>query len=168
MKIHVSKCLFLQKSYNRKLIIKKSSLAFMMDSFDSEKELAKINGSAKKSTAPKSISARTQAREAFFQNFALRARSSIQDVKGPGREMALILTGGLRSRNGMSGPVLDGIVDGVGIGRMACVYPDLPKTILNKSVPDNDPKSSPPKYTMRGSGTVALLPLKIINAGWGT
>lgn len=139
----------------------------MMDSFDSEKELAKINGSTKAPPKPAS-SSRSQAREAFFQNFALRARSSVQDVKGPGREMVLILTGGLRSRTGMAGPVLDGIVDGVGIGRMACVYPDLPKTILNGSVPDNDPKSSPPKYTMRGSGTVALLPLKIINAGWGT
>ena len=143
----------------------------MMDSFDSEEELAKINGSAKKqsSSAPtKGSSARTQAREAFFQNFALRARTAVQDVNGPGREMALILTGGLRSRSGMAGPVVDGIVDGVGIGRMACVYPDLPKTILDVTVPDNDAKSSPPKYTMRGSGTVALLPLKIINAGWGT
>ena len=135
----------------------------MMDNFDSEKELAKINGSV-----PKPPSARTQAREAFFQNFALRARSSVQDVKGPGREMALILTGGLRTRGGMSGPVLEGIVDGVGIGRMACVYPDLPKTVLDTSIPDNDPKSSPPKYIMRGSGVLASLPLKIVNAGWAT
>lgn len=146
----------------------------MMDNFDAEEELKRISpqGSATKSNgnsrsherAPQS-SQRTIAREAFFQNFAQRARTS---VKAANSEMVLILTGGLRTRNGMADPIRMGIVDGVAIGRPACVYPGLPQTILNANVADDDPRSSPSKYQMRGSGVVGLLPLRIINAGWGT
>lgn len=110
-------------------------------------------------------SKRTVAREAFFQGFAQRARESVQKSDS---KMALILTGGLRTRGGMAAPVQDGIVDGVALGRYACVYPHVPRTILDTNIADNDALSSPPKYEVRGDKVASYIPLKLIGAGWMT
>jgi 2,4-dienoyl-CoA reductase-like NADH-dependent reductase (Old Yellow Enzyme family) len=82
--------------------------------------------------------------------------------------MVLIVTGGLRTRKGMSDAITQGRVDAVGIGRPACVFPDLPRTILNKDIPDEDERSSPRKYTVKGSGIAAWVPLQLAAPGWGT
>lgn len=82
--------------------------------------------------------------------------------------MVLIVTGGLRTRKGMADAIQQGQVDCVGIARPACVYPDLPRTILDESIPDDDERSSPPKYIVKGSSFVGLLPLQLAAPGWGT
>ncbi|KAK3328540.1 NADH:flavin oxidoreductase/NADH oxidase [Cercophora scortea] len=83
------------------------------------------NGGAKKS-------ARTQAREAFFLEFASRIRSQFPDVH-------LMVTGGFRSRNGLEAAVTSGDCDLVGIARPAIINPSLPKSIVfNPEVKDQD------------------------------
>ncbi|KAK3686096.1 NADH:flavin oxidoreductase/NADH oxidase [Podospora appendiculata] len=83
------------------------------------------NGSAKKS-------ARTQAREAFYLEFASRIRSQFPGVH-------LMVTGGFRSRNGLEAAVTSGDCDLVGIARPAIINPSLPKNIVfNPEVKDQD------------------------------
>lgn len=82
--------------------------------------------------------------------------------------MVLIVTGGVRSRGGMHDAIHEGRVDAVGIARPACVYPDLPLTILNQEIPDDDERSSPPAYKVKGSGVVGRIPLQLAAPGWGT
>jgi 2,4-dienoyl-CoA reductase-like NADH-dependent reductase (Old Yellow Enzyme family) len=138
----------------------------MMDDFDAESELARLKGSqtGKQPIAAKG-SKRTAAREAFFQVFAERAHLAIAKSNS---QMRVILTGGLRTRAGMASPVMRGIVDGVALGRLACVYPDAPRILLDRSIPDNNKDCSPPAYVVTGSAGVAWLPLKLVNAGWTT
>ncbi|UZJ54034.1 hypothetical protein CBS101457_003354 [Exobasidium rhododendri] len=147
--------------------------AFLTDNFDSDKERMKMSGTvpARRNTtstivplaAPPSI--RTMAREAFFQDFAKKARDSVDAASS---KMVLILTGGLRTRKGMSDAIKQGRADLVGIGRPACVFPALPHTILDESVPDEDVRSSPRKYKVKGSGFAAWIPLQLAAPGWGT
>lgn len=145
----------------------------MTDSFDADAEQAKLSQDTSASATQKKQeknsnevpSQRTKAREAFFQNFAKEARSSVDQV---GSKMVLIITGGLRSRSGMYDAIIDGKVDCVGIGRPACVYPDLPLTILNQDIPDDDPRSTPPPYKIKGSGVISWIPLQLAAPGWGT
>lgn len=83
--------------------------------------------------------------------------------------MKLYLTGGLKTRKGMASPVQQGIVDGVAIGRYACVYPSLPETVLNAQVPDESEECSPQPYTPRGQKVASYIPLQLIGAaGWTT
>jgi 2,4-dienoyl-CoA reductase-like NADH-dependent reductase (Old Yellow Enzyme family) len=147
----------------------------MTDSFDSDKEKAKVTAndtsiSATQATKEQSsvggrLSDRTIAREAFFQDFAQRARSSVEAANS---KMVLIVTGGLRTRKGMADAIQRGKVDSVGIGRPACLYPDLPLIILNRDIPDEDDQSSPAKYKVKGGSVAALLPLQLAAPGWGT
>jgi len=79
-------------------------------------------------------SARSQAREAFFLDFAAAIRSQFPDVP-------LIVTGGFRTRTGMEVAVASGACDMVGIGRPAVLNPLLPHTIVfNPEVKDEDAK----------------------------
>ncbi|KAH7010675.1 uncharacterized protein B0I36DRAFT_378557 [Microdochium trichocladiopsis] len=75
---------------------------------------------------------RTQAREAFFLNFAKTLRASFPDVP-------LMATGGLCSRGGMEEVVAGGGADLVGIGRASILSPLLPvDVVLNRDVKDTD------------------------------
>lgn len=148
--------------------------AFMTEEFDYEKETAKLSRDTTSSAIQTSkemmqtkgsSSKRTKAREAFFQEFAKRARNSVQVANS---KMVLIVTGGLRTRRGMYDAIQQGKVDSVGIARPACIYPDLPLTILNTSIPDDDERSSPPKYTVKGSSVIDWIPLQLAAPGWGT
>lgn len=70
--------------------------------------------------------ASTVAREAYFLEFAKRARAAV--------EMPLMITGGLRSASAMSGALRDGL-DVVGIARPLAIEPELPRALLS------DPKA---------------------------
>lgn len=71
--------------------------------------------------APKQ-KASTAAREAYFLEFAERARE-ITDIP-------LMVTGGLRSAAAMAEALSEGI-DVVGVGRPVCLEPDLPKRLID-------------------------------------
>ena len=145
----------------------------MTDNFDSDKEKAKLTEAVSRDTAASATqtakevksSERTLAREAFFQEFAKQARQSVDLASS---KMVLIVTGGLRTRKGMCDAIQQGKVDAVGIGRPACVYPDLPLTILDDSVSDEDSRSSPANYAVKGSSIAAWVPLQLAAPGWGT
>lgn len=72
------------------------------------------------SQAPK-MSASSAAREAYFLEFAERAKGVTK--------MPLMLTGGLRSAKAMTDALADGM-DIIGIGRPVCLEPDLPKRLI--------------------------------------
>ncbi|KAK5996398.1 NADH-dependent flavin oxidoreductase iccG [Cladobotryum mycophilum] len=79
-------------------------------------------------------STRTQAREAFFLDFARVIREKF-------RHVPLMVTGGFRTRVGMEAALREGACDIIGIGRPAVLEPALPRTIiLNPKVQDADAK----------------------------
>lgn len=75
--------------------------------------------------------ASTIRREAYFLEFAEQARRAVPDV-------CLMVTGGFRSRSGMAAALRSGACDLIGLGRPACIDPDLPNRMLQTpdSVPD--------------------------------
>lgn len=74
---------------------------------------------AKKSASRQTES--TRAREAYFLEFAARARAITA--------MPLMVTGGLRSAAAMTDALNEGI-DVIGIGRPVCLEPDLPRRLI--------------------------------------
>jgi 2,4-dienoyl-CoA reductase-like NADH-dependent reductase (Old Yellow Enzyme family) len=64
----------------------------------------------------------TRQREAYFLNFAEKARKAVQTP--------LAVTGGFRSAEGMASAISSGAVDMVGIARILAVEPDAPKRLL--------------------------------------
>lgn len=84
--------------------------------------------------APNEKVNRTNAREAFFLEFARAIRDKFRDVP-------LVLTGGFRTRQGMEAALQEGACEMVGIGRPAVLNPALPKNIVfNHEIPDADAK----------------------------
>ncbi len=80
---------------------------------------AMVGAAHRKSEEKKSE--RTKAREAYFLEFAERARTITQ--------MPLMVTGGLRSAQAMQEALSEGI-DMVGLGRPVCLEPDLPGRLI--------------------------------------
>lgn len=77
-------------------------------------------------------SSRTLAREAFFLEFASAIRHEIPDIP-------LLVTGGFRTRRGLTAAINDNACDLVGLGRPAVLRPDLPKSVLlNDNVSDEE------------------------------
>jgi 2,4-dienoyl-CoA reductase-like NADH-dependent reductase (Old Yellow Enzyme family) len=77
---------------------------------------------------------RTNAREAFFLEFARAIREKFSDIP-------LVVTGGFRTRRGMEAALEEGACDMVGIGRPAVLNPALPKNVIfNAEVGDEDAK----------------------------
>lgn len=82
--------------------------------------------------SPSEKSSRTAAREAFFLEFAETIRDEFPDTP-------LMVTGGFRTRGGMTKAVESGGCDMVGIGRPAVLNPALPKEVLfNPAVSEED------------------------------
>jgi 2,4-dienoyl-CoA reductase-like NADH-dependent reductase (Old Yellow Enzyme family) len=75
------------------------------------------------STPPSRDAARTSARESFFLEFAHTVREAFP-------ELALMVTGGFRTRVGMEAALNSGACDLIGIARPAAVLPSLPKDII--------------------------------------
>jgi 2,4-dienoyl-CoA reductase-like NADH-dependent reductase (Old Yellow Enzyme family) len=71
--------------------------------------------------ASRKMSERSAAREAYFLDFAAKAKQVTP--------MPLMITGGLRSSAAMTDALEDGI-DIVGLGRPVCLEPDLPKRLI--------------------------------------
>jgi len=68
------------------------------------------------------VRASTRQREAFFLEFAERARAVAR--------MPIMLTGGFRTRAAMEGALASGAVDVIGIARPLAVDPELPAALL--------------------------------------
>ena len=64
----------------------------------------------------------TVAREAYFQAFAEKIRSTTK--------VPLMLTGGFRTFNGMNTAIQTGAVDVIGLARLLAIDPDAPKLLL--------------------------------------
>lgn len=75
-------------------------------------------------------------KEAYFAGFARRVRESAGSV-------ALMLTGGIRTREAMEALLADGGVDLVGLGRPLAIEPDLTARLLA-----GDPGRALPRYTL--------------------
>lgn len=71
--------------------------------------------------------ASTRAREAYFLDFAERARNATQTP--------LVVTGGFRTAQGMQDALTSGAIDVVGLGRLLAVEPDAPLRILQNQNP---------------------------------
>ncbi|EST07815.1 NADH:flavin oxidoreductase/NADH oxidase, N-terminal [Kalmanozyma brasiliensis GHG001] len=164
--------------------------SFVMEGFDSEAEKAKLEKlSSKKNAADGKRDAkatgtgaatvqgsgadpnaktteRTGKREAFFQNFARRCRSTLPE----GSRLKIILTGGLRSRHGIASAINpdDGAADMACLGRPAAVFPALPLRLTDTSIDDASPEAGTPEFKVPAVTSLALVPIKIVGAGWGT
>jgi 2,4-dienoyl-CoA reductase-like NADH-dependent reductase (Old Yellow Enzyme family) len=73
-------------------------------------------------TGPKTIKESTKKREAYFLEFAEKAR-----LASP---VPLLLTGGFRTPQGMDQAIGSGAVDFIGLARSLAVEPDLPSRLL--------------------------------------
>lgn len=96
-------------------------------------------------------------REAFFAEFSQRAKA----VAGP---MAIMLTGGLRTRIGMADVVASETADLIGLGRPTAIEPDLPHRLLDPSIPDEQARAV--QYEIRGTKIWrTLMPTRLIGSG---
>ncbi|MEP3227205.1 MAG: NADH:flavin oxidoreductase/NADH oxidase family protein [Parasphingorhabdus sp.] len=68
------------------------------------------------------VAASTQAREAYFVDFAKAMQASVK--------VPLMVTGGFRTRAAMEHALSDGAADLIGIGRPMCVVTDAPNQLL--------------------------------------
>jgi 2,4-dienoyl-CoA reductase-like NADH-dependent reductase (Old Yellow Enzyme family) len=69
------------------------------------------------------VKASTREREAYFLDFAERAREAVRTP--------LMLTGGFRTAKVMGEALAGGAVDVIGLGRPMALAPDLPARLLN-------------------------------------
>ncbi|MFF8732309.1 NADH:flavin oxidoreductase/NADH oxidase family protein [Streptomyces sp. NPDC015171] len=69
----------------------------------------------------------TKAREAYFLDYAERVRKAIDDS---GTTLPLMVTGGFRTRTGMTEALEGGAVDMIGLGRPLILEPDLPRRLI--------------------------------------
>lgn len=103
-------------------------------------------------------SERTQQREAYFLEFAAKVR----DITS----IPLIVTGGFRSRIGMNDAVRSNACDLVGIGRPICLQFDLPRTLLDRTIPDQEARAI--AYEIRGLTFFNHLPIATVGIGLAT
>jgi 2,4-dienoyl-CoA reductase-like NADH-dependent reductase (Old Yellow Enzyme family) len=73
-------------------------------------------------TGPKRIKESTLQREAYFLEFAEKARVAIR--------IPLMVTGGFRTPEGMANAITSGAVDLIGLARPLALEPDLPRRLL--------------------------------------
>ncbi|TWW09130.1 NADH oxidoreductase [Planctomyces bekefii] len=88
-------------------------------------ELVEISGGTYEApvmTGKTKVKDSTQAREAYFLEFAEKARAAIQ--------VPLVVTGGFRTAEGMASAIASGAVDLVGLARSIAVEPDLPAKLM--------------------------------------
>ncbi|WP_298632604.1 NADH:flavin oxidoreductase/NADH oxidase family protein [uncultured Umboniibacter sp.] len=71
---------------------------------------------------PQQVNASTQAREAYFVDFAKAMQSEVN--------IPLMVTGGFRKRAVMESALADGSADIIGLGRPLCVVADAPNQLL--------------------------------------
>ncbi|KAE8190363.1 hypothetical protein A4X06_0g6485 [Tilletia controversa] len=167
--------------------------SFMGENFDSEAEKVKAFGPSSTATTANGdqevtqgweagtqelqeggpSSKRKKRREAFFLSFASRARDVVHSVHSSSSSstskapMRIIVTGGLRTRNGMAECVAQGGADGVGLGRASAMDPHLPLRILARDDAEGG-EVGVRKYEVPGAGILSKIPIQIVGAGWTT
>ncbi|KAM0787786.1 hypothetical protein ACM66B_003840 [Microbotryomycetes sp. NB124-2] len=118
--------------------------------------------------AAMSRKASTNAREAFFLNFASSARKLVDELDEktlPSPKPVIMVTGGFRTRQGMSDALQSSSTDLIGLGRPAAADPLLPLTLLDESVPTNLARA--PKYSHK-SGWIRYIPIPLVGPGIST
>lgn len=106
-------------------------------------------------------SERTKRREGFFTAFAQRAHSALPaDSK-----MAIFVTGGFYSREGMRNALTSGDADAICLGRTACLEPKFPAKVLDPQISDEQAvgvqwQPPPPPSFMKASS--------VLGFGWST
>lgn len=98
------------------------SLATVRAMVDAGIDLVEISGGTYETGVAQPKKASTQAREAYFIEFAEKVRAAVQ--------VPLMLTGGFRSVAGMDAALRSGAVDVVGIARLMAIDPDAPAALL--------------------------------------
>lgn len=84
-------------------------------------------------TGSKKMKESTLRREAYFLEFAEKARAAIR--------VPLMVTGGFRTSEGMANAISSGAVDLIGLARPLAIEPDLPKRLLQGSKAKHEVKS---------------------------
>lgn len=79
-------------------------------------------------TSKEPVKESTKAREAYFLEFAEKARAAV--------DTPLVVTGGFRTAKGMAHAIDSGAVDMVGIARIMAVEPDVPRRLLAGKNPE--------------------------------
>lgn len=145
--------------------------SFMMHNFNADEEVTKLAapGDGNAAASPP-VRESTRKREAFFADFASRAATVLPETPKGAAPMALMITGGLRSRVGCVQAIEQSCVALCGIGRASVLDFRLPLRFLDAAVPDDDPKLriASPAVTEKPPGLMSLLPLKLAGAGWTT
>lgn len=100
----------------------------------------------------------TRKREAYFIEFAAKVRHITS--------IPLIVTGGFRTRIGMNDAISSKACDLVGIGRPICVEFDLPRILLDKTIPDENARAI--QYKIHGLKLFDYLPIATVGVGVGT
>lgn len=103
------------------------SLATMQALVDAGIDLIEISGGTYEAPAmsgavPQTQKASTAAREAYFLEFAEKARASLK--------VPLMVTGGFRSVAGMNAALRSGALDVIGLARLLALDPDAPAALL--------------------------------------
>ena len=103
------------------------SLATMQALVDAGIDLIEISGGTYEAPAmsgavPQAQKASTVAREAYFLEFAEKARASLK--------VPLMVTGGFRSAAGMNAALRTGSLDVIGLARLLAIDPDAPMFLL--------------------------------------
>lgn len=93
-------------------------------------DLIEISGGNYESPEMFSSKQSTREREAYFLDFAEKARNRVSTV--------LAVTGGFRSAGGMANAVRSGAVDVVGLARSMCADPSIPRKVMS-GIPFPDP-----------------------------
>lgn len=91
----------------------------------------------------------SSAREAFFISFASRAHALLASLPLPSATPPplILVTGGFRTRTGMSLAVSSSSADLIGLGRPACADPHLPLKLLDPLLPSSEARA--PKYGIK-------------------
>ena len=108
----------------------------------------------------------TAAREAFFVDFAARARRELRSLAMSTPPPAVMVTGGFKTRRVISEVVASGETDLVGIGRPACVEPDVARRLCKAQ----ESEVEAPRVRVEGAGARILqsLPVALFGPGVST
>lgn len=86
-----------------------------------------MGADAARGAGTEKVKSSTRAREAYFLDYAERVRAAIN---ASGRPLPLMVTGGFRTRAGMTEALAGGAVDVIGLGRPLIMEPDLPRRLF--------------------------------------
>ncbi|MCU6497053.1 NADH:flavin oxidoreductase/NADH oxidase family protein [Rugamonas sp. A1-17] len=98
------------------------SLATVQALADAGIDLVEISGGTYETGVAQPKKASSQAREAYFIEFAEKVRATVR--------VPLMVTGGFRSAGGMDAALRSGAVDMVGVARLMVIDPDAPAALL--------------------------------------